>query len=421
MYDVTTLAKCWRVHECVECGCVYRYLCAGHVTGSGTTTEIATERAKRAATEALAGLVDDSPCPQCGLVQPYVIAARKYRRHLLVTGIALALAGIGVGIAVSGDAEYSDVAVGMLLVGAILAVLCHFVVALRNPSLSRANNLRVAQKELASGRMQLVQGGETHYIGTSPRIFGLGHIICLLLAGAAVAVAIAPGLLGLKKSWHQNEDMDPSIITPGDTVHITFPDSFDAALGQWAGWPTVTIENEAELGEKHRIKARSQRDPWDTITGTGIKNETVSNLWADLDLPPDPSLGGKTLSLNIYMPVLFRRAGVVGRFTNEIVKVSKTVEIHLSPVGAREQERQYRLLGTYSVAGLIFVSGLGLAGLSWSLRQRCSPGVMEPFAEPGAADSRSFDQTEGTAFASEIEEPAESPAQPNSDKPWYAN
>jgi hypothetical protein len=360
-------------------------------------------------------------------------ATRKSRRHLVVTGIAVALAGAGVGIALVGDGENADVATGMLLIGALLAVVGHFAIVLFNPNRSRDRNLRLAKQELSAGRMQLIQQGESQDHDPRTRLFGLGHVFYLLMAMAAVAVAIAPGVLGLKKNWHRNEDLSPSIITPGDTIHITFPDeSLDAALGQWAGWPTVTVENEAELGAKYRIRARSQRDPWDTITGEGIKNESVNNLWADLDLPPDAALGGRTLKLNIYMPVLFRRAGVVGTFTNEIVKVSKSIEIQLSPIGARQQERQYRLIGGWSTAGLIFVSGLGLAGLSWSLRRRCSPGLMQPFSDPSAAEVQGVGQVPAIAFANEIEEPVEEPveqpieepaAEPdptNSHKPWHA-
>jgi hypothetical protein len=418
IYDVTATAKCWRLHDCVECGCAYRYLCQSHVTGSGESVEVATERANRAAIEALAEIVEVRPCPQCGLVQPYAIATKKYRLHLVATGLAVALAGTGVGIAVTGNGARADAAAGMLLIGSILAVVCHLVIALLNPNWSRSRNLRNAQKELSSGRMQLVRQGESHDHDPRTRMFGLGHVFYLLLAAGAVAATLVPSVIALQKGWHRNKDLNPTIITPGDVVRVTFPETPEAALGQWAGWPTITIENETELGGTFKIKAHSQRDAWDTITGMGIKNEPV-NLWAEIELPADAALNGRTLTLNIYMPVLFCRSGVGGRFTNEIVKVYKTVELHLSPIGARAEERQYRLLGAWGSAILIFVSGLGLVGLSWSLRRRCAPGLMQPFSDASNAEARGVGPSKATMFGSERVEPAEAPAQPDTAKPWH--
>jgi hypothetical protein len=396
-YEVSATARCWRLHDCVECGCAYRYLCVSEISARGGSPEEATTNANLAAARALEENVQSQPCPQCGLVQPYMTAHKKYKRHLLYTVLAMAAAGAGLGVAVAG--KVGGTGAGTLIAGAaVFAFVFHLLMALSNPNWSRARNLRFAQAEVAAKRMEVVRDGETDDDDPRTKIFGVGHVFYLILAAGAVVAGVAPVALAKMKGWHWNKDVSPGMVAPGDTVRVEFTETIDSAGGRWLGLPKATLENAAELGgEPPPFAVRARADDWDDAAGKGLKNETV-NLGVDLVLKDDAQLVGKTLRVKIEMNVLYPRAGVADTVTDEMTKVSRSVEFTVGPPGALAEERSLRLTGAWAATGLIFVSGLGLTGLAWKLRGRCSPGLMQPWGDVGRVEVKGFGASRATTF-----------------------
>jgi hypothetical protein len=397
IYEVSATARCWRLYDCVECGCAYRYLCVSEVTGAGGTPEMAAENANLAAAKALEEDVQSQPCPQCGLVQPYMTAHKKYKRHTLYTVLALAAAGAGAGILLAGK---TGVERGELLLagGAIFAFLFHLLQSLSNPNWSRRRNLRFAQSELAARRTEVVREGEMNDDDPRTKIFGLGHVFYLVLAAGAVIAAGVPGTMAKMKGWHWNQDVTPGMVAPGDTVRVNFTETVDSAGGMWLGHPKVTWENAAEFGGGPApFTVRAKSDDWEEATGKNLKNETV-NLGVDLVLNADEELVGKTLQVKIDMNVLYPRAGVADTITPEMTKASRTVSFKVGPPGALAESQQVRTVGSWTALGLIFLSGVGLAGLSWKLRARCSPGLMQPWGDVGRVEVKGFGASRATMF-----------------------
>ncbi len=416
IYEVSATARCWRLHDCVECGCAYRYLCARQVNGVGGTADQAAEHANQAAAQALQEAVEVHPCPQCGLVQPYMTTHKKYQRHLTVTFLAVAAVATATGIATAD--KFAPDKLAFVIAGATaVAALCHLVLALLNPNWSRSRNLRVAQQEVASGRVEVVRQGESDDYDPRTKIFGFGHAFYLLLAVAAVGAALVPVVVAQTKGWHWNPDVSPHMVSPGDTVRVGFPETVFSANEMWNARPVVTVENAPGIGPNPPVfTAHAKADDWSKVSAVKSKN-AVASLWTDIAIPADETLVGKSLTLKVDLPVRFPRSGVEEPLLEEKATASRVIDLTISPTGAATDERQYRLAGAGTAAGLVFVSGLGLTGLAWQLRRRCSPGLMQPFEQ--RAEARGFGTSRATMFGGgEEAEPEEAPAPATKSRPW---
>src|SRR5579864_4323989 len=80
----TVTLRGWKQHTCVHCGGQFQYLMERKNTRRGPSKDAARESAGSFAHLSLRNEVDWHPCPTCGLVQPEMVAARRFRWHALV-------------------------------------------------------------------------------------------------------------------------------------------------------------------------------------------------------------------------------------------------------------------------------------------------------------------------------------------------
>src|SRR5437879_1001765 len=100
-YTASATARCWKLHDCVGCGCVYRYLFERPVSATAGCPEVAADMMHKAVAEIVQEGQEVHPCPQCGLVQPRMVGHTKYQGHLWVSIISVMLAATAVGIGVA--------------------------------------------------------------------------------------------------------------------------------------------------------------------------------------------------------------------------------------------------------------------------------------------------------------------------------
>ena len=93
-YTVTANVKCWKKHECVDCGCEFRYQFKRTIQGTGNSEKAAHASANKIVEKTLRQEVDVRPCPSCGRIQPDMIGQVKARGHALVGGLTLPILAI---------------------------------------------------------------------------------------------------------------------------------------------------------------------------------------------------------------------------------------------------------------------------------------------------------------------------------------
>lgn len=190
-YEATITVKRWKQHECIDCGCKYRYRLKREVRGTGTTPKTARDSAVPAIAPTVEYEVDVRPCPTCGRVQPDMVGKPRASSHawvlggslVLILGIA-ALAAYHV-IAALGDAAWAAAVVGL---GGIFLQL---LIAQPDPNARRKENKARAEKLLRSGVIQRLQAGKETRVPKKVPAPMTGQHWFWLLVGAFGAVALA--------------------------------------------------------------------------------------------------------------------------------------------------------------------------------------------------------------------------------------
>src|SRR5262249_35899089 len=138
----------------------------------------------------------------------------------------------------------------------------------------------------------------------------------LLLVPALIAAPL-PFLLAYQyrteNKLRVTEDLQPYVITPGDDLTINFTDHKLSSLGgRWSGSGSAEGVNWVEAGA-NAVKLTCQTDSWGdkvAVAGTlGMARDiSIGNLSAQLDIPRDPALAGKTLKVRVGMSVIYPSA-----------------------------------------------------------------------------------------------------------------
>jgi hypothetical protein len=290
-------------HVCVNCGCVYRYHLIRKKSGRGATVEAAEFTAKAAANRAAETEVDREPCPECGLYQPDMIGRPRAWAHLMIYAATIGLV-IVLTFAGCGAFRIPGAVLGAAGVCAA-ALLAHLCLDLWNPNRDLAANRVRAIQRVEEGRIAVAQPGNASPAGVSR-----AHLWPLLLVYGvlvlAVVVCAAPEGVRLLSGWTLNDSCDPPVVGPGEKVRVEFPRRLGTVGGKWNGQAEVRLLNgeENRLPADYSIPVSTNSATWgDTIEVLASHANEETPVWAELYLPDDPSLAGKSLRLQIDLSV----------------------------------------------------------------------------------------------------------------------
>jgi hypothetical protein len=159
---------------------------------------------------------------------------------------------------------------------------------------------------------------------------------------------------------------------------VSFDNTLYSVDGHWHGTPNAVVLNDSELGIASTLTATGKNDTWgDKLT---VKNYEVRRPWvpfADVDIPKNPALEGKTLRVRVTMPVTYPVSD--GKtFRDESKTLTKEVSIQVATAsGTRGYWTAWGLaIGVGSFSNV--VGGMALCLLGLTLRSRGQPTETQP-------------------------------------------
>lgn len=324
----------WREHECICCGCQYRYRIDRRVASRGKTPEAARKNATHKAENAQKSVLENRPCPTCGLYQPDMVAPRRFRLHVIIfVCLFLSLAAIAllalVACFVTREIPAIPGIVSYMAVASIaMAFLAHLVVDTRNPNAALSENQTVARDYLSQGMMATVKPGNeltstntTSAAAWRPTGQSVLHGVMIL----ALAIAPCGEMVRQLRGWSYNRNCAPAVAGVGDQVKIDFPTTIKSVRGYWRGGGKAEIVNAADLGVPSELKLTASQDNWgNSIT---LENNSPGGtpvfLWAMVELPDDARLAGKTVEIKMDLIATYPESNGAG-FQNKILATSHT-------------------------------------------------------------------------------------------------
>lgn len=388
-FTVTRTIKCWKMHECVDCGCEYRYRFERKIKGQGGSEAAALKAANKNLDKAVDTEVDVRPCPTCGRVQPDMVGQTKAAQHAAM-GVVVLIPAIlfyilGATYVLTGNLP------SMILAAVFAGVaLVNLLIAAGNPNKNLDGNLERADRFVDDGSMEVVTKGDTAKAEPPPGPLGVPHLLGIGFGLLAAVVVLAPMLYQSINSLPLNADTKPEVISPGDEVKVYFPDSIDCVKSLWKGTATATVLNANELGGPVNVTASSNDETWgNTISYKSSQKHTHPSLWARVRIPPEGRLTGKTVKVRVNLTATYPTAEVVGNNLPErMLKTTRDFDLTFSPLGAGS---------TYSTLwnGGVIIAGLLSAGACFYLRSlnkqlqlTANRPVVEPIKDDDEDDAR---------------------------------
>jgi hypothetical protein len=377
-YTISTNINCWKNHECVECGCEFRYRFMRLVQGQGNSERAAVENANRKVAKIVEEEVEIRPCPTCGRVQPDMISQGKAGGHGRLAGYALPTVAVpfilGATYVIGGDIAAFSIAAILLIV-----ILLQLRLAVQNPNRNRSVNIAQSELQAERGELEIILPGEPRQ-AVAPSTISGSHVLGLLAGLLSVGVALSPVVFKSLNQLPVNADTKPDVVSPGENVKLYFPDTIDCVKNLWSGREIqVEILNREELGFAVPIATESSQAVWSN--GMSVKpsqKHTTPSIWACLAIPADSRLASKTLQARVSMKVVYPQVTVGNQFLEQTTNVSRDVTLLLSPMNSG---RRYRIHWTIAliVAGALSVtSGFYLRSLAKQLPRYAIPPIVQP-------------------------------------------
>jgi hypothetical protein len=377
-YKATQELECWKVHTCVECGSVFRYRFRRTKVATGGSKEQALASARRMAHAAMTNEVDPHPCPVCGVYQPDMVASGRVRLHGWLLGVAAA--GVLLPL-ILGMADVLTMNVAALAAAGVAAVMgvTQLLVDVRNPNRRLERNRALARKrqENRAIRLELLQPGEVPDPLPESRglSFGRAHQAALTLFGLGVAALLAAEVLRVGQGWPLNPPWYPPVAGPGDRTYVYFPDKIQSIKGYWKGKPYAVVANAAEVGLRNpALSARSKDNVWgNKIEAKSDETASRSTLWAEITVPDEAELAGKTLAVRLRMDTSYPRMRGNDRFEEVRQRFQHQAELYLASPHAGQQYRLAWWVGGLGGAAAVVLASLWLMRVSRSLRKQANP------------------------------------------------
>ena len=390
-YTVTANVKCWKKHECVDCGCEFRYQFKRTIQGTGNSEKAAHASANKIVEKTLRQEVDVRPCPSCGRIQPDMIGQVKARGHALVGWLTLPILAI---LIVLGATYVLGGSVALLIVASIsaAAVVLNIVIAIGNPNSDLEANRSGTEKSVRKGDVEITEEGKTSGLEKPPHPMGIPHWIGIAAGGFAAIVALAPMICTSFNGITTNRNSYPQVVSPGDSVTVYFDDTIDCVKSYWSGSPMARVTNAAELGIAEGLSTTSKSSSWGgNITVKSSEKHTSPSIWATIALPSDPKLANRTIRVHIDMNVRYPNSDASDRFLDQNKRMSKDVEIAMSPPGASTKYGTLWWLGMVGGSLLSVGSCFYLRSLAKSLQAHAIPPDIESIQDEEQDDEADDD------------------------------
>jgi hypothetical protein len=183
--------------------------------------------------------------------------------------------------------------------------------------------------------------------------------ILAALFGACLVVPVAEAAR-LLCAWPTNPALSPSVVGPGDTLHVELPSSIASVQARWSAKGT------ASAGIFGSCAVTTNQDSWGGWSGTmrvrASEWSVRTKLWADVTLPDDAALAGKTVPVTVRLTVRYPVAkGSSWRDSED--QVEGKAEVRVAPKWAAQTYASLGLVG--GLLGLVVLTaGSGLLGVT---------------------------------------------------------
>jgi hypothetical protein len=358
-YTQTIEFSVWKEHKCSCCRTVYRYLFKRTMQGSGGSPEAAARNAEKAVEKSIEREVDQRPCPECGLYQPDMVAAKRSKAHwwAFAAGVPVYLLLF---ILVMTDVLTFGTAAMAAAACAVLLLAAHFLIDATDPNRDREANRKLGRRMVKNDEMWVPEDRQPRELRDDAVGNGVGggHYACYAMLGAAALLFLLPLGLRLAMGMKGNAGWYPDVVGPGDSAYVYFPDKISSIKKYWSSQTRVAVLNGAEAGNPVITSPAKPQDWGDKITVSSKETKNGSpSLWTRLQIPPDPSLAGKTLKLKIDMGVIYPAMMGGDRFGEQNTVVTKTVDLNLSSSGAGRLYKLSFWLGFLGGTALVLIAG----------------------------------------------------------------
>jgi hypothetical protein len=372
-YKASISVSCLKEHTCVGCGSKFAYLFKREVKGEAAAEEKALLIAQAAANKAAESEVDPHACPNCGLIQPEMIAHERSTRFWV--GTAFAIVGVLVAL-ILGLTDVITIATSAYIATGVMGLVFFWSLlsCFYNPNKDLEANRMRTQAQITE------KAGERWNDDPSPAIGGLmfGHWLGLMFLLASVLLAILPVALASINGWTQNTTTVPAVCGPGDAPCFYFDEKITCVNANWKGQVMAFVTNGGELGLANPIlKGKTKESEWgDTISGKSVSNSTRT-MWATVELPTEENLAGKTLKLTIIVAATY--PFMVGNGFNDEQKVFKhDTELTLSAPMSGKTYKSAWWIGQIVVMVLSIAAAMVLLGTCNALRTQGNPTSIAP-------------------------------------------
>ncbi len=393
-YTVTANVKCWKKHECVDCGCEFRYKFNRTIQGTGNSEKAAHASANKNVEATLRQQVDVRPCPSCGRIQPDMIGQVRAANHSIVGWVTMSIVSMFV---VLGATYVLGASVAPFIVAIVLAAaaVVNLLIAIRNPNSDLEANRSGTEKSVRKGEVEITEEGKTSGLEKPPHPMGIPHWIGIGAGALAALVVLTPVICTSFNGLKTNRESYPQVVSPGDAVTVYFDDSIDCVKSYWSGSPLAKITNAADLGIAEGMSATSKNSTWGgNISVKSSEKHTKPSIWATLALPSDAKLAKQTIRVRVNMNVRFPNADASDRFNDQNKQMSKEFEIAVSPPGASAKYGTIWWLGMVGGSLLSVGSCFYLRSLAKSLQAHAIPPDVESIADEEKDDDADEDDDE---------------------------
>lgn len=362
-FKATNKVSCWKQHQCSACSSLYRYQFERSLEGSGRTAEAAQEALAKTVQKSLETEVDFQPCPQCGTYQPDMTAQRQRSRLVWIWGATPTVGFIMICLGYFGGVRPDQMLWAVTIFGALMAAAIYFLES-RNPNADLRANLLTAQKAITAGKLALDESKSGYEPGRAPTGLGMS-VPFMAMLGIGVALLPAAELFRGLRGWPSNPELHFPVVGPGDSARLDMLGKVQSVKGLWAADASVQVLNPNALppGAARQFTVSSLKQTWGgSISVKSSQKNSGSTPFADLKVPTEASLAGKSVDLLVKLKTTYPKMMVSGSsFMTENTPFERKVTVKLADPGAGST---YKSLWVSLLSiGVLLITAVGF--LAW--------------------------------------------------------
>ena len=362
-YTASITANCWKVHTCVNCSTIFRYLMTRKVTAQGNTEDQARTNLGNAMVSSLTKGVDQHSCPSCGMHPPEMVAAARNGRFSWLNGLVVV---VGITLMILLGIEY-PVSTVCFWGGVLLAPLAagFALTSLKNPNTNVQSNLTRAQQSVQGGKLFIEQAPENPPVRRSDmaELTHGRHPLAMLLLCVGLFLMALPEAVRLVNGWQENDKFFPAVVGPGDNPTFYFDRKIHSIKGYWRA---TSIGAEMD-GQK--LTATAKDNNWgNSISVKSSEENDQETIWLKIQMPAGSEFSKKDAKLDLKVQYLAPVMSGSSNFKEEEGEAAETPQLHMATPGAGKLYGKLAWLGVLGGSGLILVAGFMFMGQAKSLK-----------------------------------------------------